>query len=633
MTTETFTASQNWVAPTGVSSTTAEVWGSGGAGGGQNLSSDGGGGGGGGAYSRATGIVVVPASSYKVTVGPAGIGVAGACGGMGTSSSFVSSSTVLAVGGVGGCPSTGTPPAGGLGGAATSGAGGLKWSGGQGEKGRDSNTGTGGYGGSSAGTGANGWSGPQTWSTATYPTASTPSGGGHGGDGGAAGANGSAPASGNGGGGGGSGDTTPAKTGGNGAVGKVILTYSKPSNAPSQNSPANSATGVSITPTFLMTATDPDTVADNLSYKVTIYSNSGCSSVVQTNDQAVSSTGWTGSDATCAANPTACYLSGTQGSFLTQTALSNSTQYWWKASAKDPDGNTAFTDSATCNTFTTVSANSAPTLSAQTIERTTLTLNENSYVWASSTVLVTDTNFCTDISNVSAKLYLASTTNTGTTCGYNGNNCYTASSCVATTTGNTCGASDTTVQYDCGFKIWYTAEATDASAPTWASSIWSVSATATDSVSNTGNATNTTQTVEVGTLNALALSGNIAYPQTNPNANTGATNQTVTVTNTGNTAIDAEISGDVMCTTYPTCPTNFFGPSQQKFGASNVTYASLANLLSATATPATIQINLAKPTSTTTPITIDLFWGIAIPLGKAAGIYTGQNIFTAILNI
>lgn len=274
----------------------------------------------------------------------------------------------------------------------------------------------------------------------------------------------------------------------------------------------------------------------------------------------------------------------------------------------------------------------APTLSNNRLDRTTLTLNENTFVWASSSVLVTDTNGCSDISSVSAKLYLTSPANSGTLCSYDGNNCYVASSCVATTTGNQCSA-DNDVEYDCGFQIWYTAEATDTSAPTYSSSIWSVSATSTDSTALTGTATNTAQTVEVGTLNALSLSGNISYPETNPNNNTGATNQTVTVTNTGNTAIDAEISGDVMCTIYPSCSTSFFGPSQQRFGASNVTYASLANLLSATATPATIQINLAKPTSTTTPVTIDLFWGIAIPVGKATGVYTGQNIFTAVANI
>ncbi len=358
-TTETFTTSTTWTAPTGVTSVTAEVWGGGGGGGGQNLASDGGGGGGGGAYSKQTAITVVPGNSYTVTVGSGGTGGTSGCGTTGGDSWFVNTSTVLAKGGVGGCNSTGTPPAGGLGGAAASGVGGTKFDGGQGEKGKDNANGVGGYGGSSAGTAAGGFSGPQTWSTEIYPTASTPTGGGDGGDGGAKSANGVAPVSGNGGGGGGSGEGT-AMTGGAGAVGKVILTYNKPPNAPTQNSPTQSATDVSVTPTFLMTATDADTAVDNLSYKVTIYSNSGCTAVVQTNDQAVSSTGWTGTNATCTAAPTACYTSGTQGSFLTQTALSELTQYWWKASAKDPDGNGSFTDSSTCNSFTTGSA--GPTL-------------------------------------------------------------------------------------------------------------------------------------------------------------------------------------------------------------------------------------------------------------------------------
>ena len=387
--TETFTTSTTWTAPTGVTSVTAEVWGGGGGGGGQNLASDGGGGGGGGAYSIKAGIVVVPATGYTVTVGGAGTGNAGCTASTaGGDSSFVNTATVLAKGGSPGACSTGTPPAGGLGGAAASGVGDTKFGGGQGEKGRNNNAGLGGYGGSSAGTAANGWSGPQTWSTATYPTASTPAGGGHGGNGGAtANAAGSAPASGNGGGGGGAADGTNI-SGGNGAVGKVILTYNKPPNAPSQDSPANSATGVSVTPTFLMTATDADTTVDNLSYKVTIYSNSACTTVVQTNDQAVSSTGWTGTDATCTASPTACYLSGTQGSFLTQTALSASTQYWWKASAKDPDGNGTFTDSSTCNTFTTAAASSL-TFVVSTDNFSTLT--PGSPVFATTTLSV-DTN-------------------------------------------------------------------------------------------------------------------------------------------------------------------------------------------------------------------------------------------------
>jgi len=603
--TETFTSTTTWTAPPGVTSVQAEVWGGGGGGGGQADSADGGGGGGGGAYSRENSATVAPGNVYTVTVGSAGTGSTGCTASTaGGDSWFISTATVLAKGGSPGACSTGTPPVGGAGGASGSGVGDAVFSGGQGEKGVNNNNGRGGYGGSSAGTGADGWSGPQTFSTVTYPTANTPTGGGHGGDGGTANTNGNAPASGNGGGGGGAGDDTDAsdQTGGAGAVGKIILTYNKPPNAPTQNSPSNGATGVSVTPTFLMTATDADSTVDDISYKVTIYSDSACTTTstfypdpdpettsvdgdtarsnttsaneswtqvrgssgnvvthdanyaevgieadadtsdswqamfravfgfdtsgipntdtidsatlgfvgiakvddfsqslvidrnppatattlavgdyniagwtaaggveqstarmpiaaisnvagstynyfilnstglgnvsktgvswfgvrvssdfddspptwvtnddsylwirtaeistakpkltvvhsvpaTQTNDQAVSSTGWTGTDATCTASPTSCYASGTQGSFLTQTALANSTQYWWKASAKDPDGNGSFTDSSTCNSFTTA-ANQSLSFSISDNDIFFGTLDSANERWATGT--------------------------------------------------------------------------------------------------------------------------------------------------------------------------------------------------------------------------------------------------------
>jgi len=169
----------------------------------------------------------------------------------------------------------------------------------------------------------------------------------------------------------------------------VTVHYNEAPNTPTQNSPANSATGVSLTPTFLMTATDND--SDKLGYKVTIYSNSGCTTVVQTNDQAVSATGWTGTDASCTAVPTSCYVSGTQASFLTQTALSASTQYWWKASAKDPDGTGNFTDSSTCNTFTTGVAQSLTfSISDNTIGFATLTSSAARYATGDTTGSTTE---------------------------------------------------------------------------------------------------------------------------------------------------------------------------------------------------------------------------------------------------
>ncbi len=131
----------------------------------------------------------------------------------------------------------------------------------------------------------------------------------------------------------------------------VTVYYNESPNSPSLDLPANGASAVSLNPTFKMTASDND--SDKLGYKVTIYSDSGCTSVVQTNDQAVGSTGWSGTNTTCTNNPTDCYTSGTQATYQAQTPLVANTQYWWRPSAKDPDGTGNFADGASCNSFTT----------------------------------------------------------------------------------------------------------------------------------------------------------------------------------------------------------------------------------------------------------------------------------------
>jgi hypothetical protein len=134
------------------------------------------------------------------------------------------------------------------------------------------------------------------------------------------------------------------------ATSTVTTTSSNsPPNAPSENSPANGVQNVSTAPTFLMTATDPD--SNSLQYKVIIYSNSGCTSIVQTDDESASQTGWSGQNTSSSKE----YTSGTQGSFTVQSALSQSTTYYWTASAKDPEGTNTWTNSVACNSFTTTS--------------------------------------------------------------------------------------------------------------------------------------------------------------------------------------------------------------------------------------------------------------------------------------
>ncbi|MDR3402814.1 MAG: prepilin-type N-terminal cleavage/methylation domain-containing protein, partial [Chthoniobacter sp.] len=98
-------------------------------------------------------------------------------------------------------------------------------------------------------------------------------------------------------------------------------------SAPSQDSPLNGATGIGATPVLTMTATDPN--GDALRYKVTIYSNSICTTAVQTDSETASQTGWSGQNA----SSSSAFTSGTQGTYTVQTALSAGTTYYWTASA------------------------------------------------------------------------------------------------------------------------------------------------------------------------------------------------------------------------------------------------------------------------------------------------------------
>lgn len=175
--------------------------------------------------------------------------------------------------------------------------------------------------------------------------------------------------------------------------------------------------------------------------------------------------------------------------------------------------------------------NSSPVVSSVSFNGgNNLTLTENTFVHATATMTVSDSNGCSDISSVNAQLAFAASVGAadGGTCSYDANTCYIAHSCTATTTGNTCtGGADTSVEYDCSFEVWYPARPTDGSSPGLSAAIWYVAATSTDG-SGSGTATNTSETIDIATLNSINITSSISYPATSAGGNTGATNQTVT---------------------------------------------------------------------------------------------------------
>lgn len=117
--------------------------------------------------------------------------------------------------------------------------------------------------------------------------------------------------------------------------------------APTLNEPANLATGISIKPTFKMTATDPE--SDDIQYKIQLASEGTCTVILQTFDQSSSQTGWSWQDSGAGAR----YKSGTQGVYDVQIPLAPNTAYYWRAAAKDPLGDNAWGAWSGCNSFTT----------------------------------------------------------------------------------------------------------------------------------------------------------------------------------------------------------------------------------------------------------------------------------------
>jgi hypothetical protein len=124
---------------------------------------------------------------------------------------------------------------------------------------------------------------------------------------------------------------------------------------PTLTAPSSGATGVSTTPAFSFSDTDPN--SDDIQFKINLF-QSDCSTSVATYDMASGQTGWSPTfNGTAGAGLT--YTSATAGSgvsFTPSSALSASTTYCWSVSAKDPGGSNTTTTSATQSFTTTAGA-------------------------------------------------------------------------------------------------------------------------------------------------------------------------------------------------------------------------------------------------------------------------------------
>jgi hypothetical protein len=234
---------------------------------------------------------------------------------------------------------------------------------------------------------------------------------------------------------------------------------------------------------------------------------------------------------------------------------------------------------------------------------------------------------------------------------YNANNCYTSTipqaswnlSCTASTTSCT-GPTDTNMIFNCTFPLWYIADPTDGGAtntPQFATN-WSAAIAPRDDDGAQAVLTRGSIGQELLSFLAVALdTAAIPYGELEPGDRTDPLVATTTLRATGNVGIDQLLTGEAMCGTYTsavTCPnsaTSTIPESYQVYATSTVTYGSATSALRtlSSTTQKELEINVFKPTSTSTQTSGVTYWGIEVPISiTLAGSYTGENTFYGRVN-
>ena len=137
---------------------------------------------------------------------------------------------------------------------------------------------------------------------------------------------------------------------------------------PTLDSPANNATGQSLTPKLKTTTHDND--GDYLRYKIQLCTDLAMTTSCQTFDETASQTGWSGQNT----QTNTAYTSGSQAVYTVQSPLLPATPYYWRSYAIDPAGtNTWNATQATPFSFTTGS--SSPTFQMEGINMQGINVN------------------------------------------------------------------------------------------------------------------------------------------------------------------------------------------------------------------------------------------------------------------
>ncbi len=226
---------------------------------------------------------------------------------------------------------------------------------------------------------------------------------------------------------------------------------------------------------------------------------------------------------------------------------------------------------------------------------------------------------------------------------YDANDCYTDTNPFFTPTcyqiaGDCAGATQSSVEWECTFPMWYIADPTDVGS-TYAAEDWRGAARATDDDTATGPYSMDDEGAGLASeviqfLSFRATGTPIAYGSLEPGNNTGTHIGTTTIFATGNTGIDEYLSGDAMCVTYPSCTGNatstIYVPYQHyATTSSSIAYGSGTELSTST-TPVLVGVDILKTTATSSPEEDDTYWGIEVPSSITyAGDYIGRNYIDA----
>ncbi len=224
---------------------------------------------------------------------------------------------------------------------------------------------------------------------------------------------------------------------------------------------------------------------------------------------------------------------------------------------------------------------------------------------------VSDTDGFADIVSVAAVFYRSGVAS-GPDCTADNNNCYRPPNCSLT------GGSGNTIDYSCSIALQYFADPTDSG--TYVSDTWKVRVRVTDSVESVDD---TNYSNELNSLLAISVSpSNINFGS----LALGATSNSIQidVKNSGNVAADSAVSSGGNLT----CAVGSILVANQKYGRTDVDYASLEYTLSTT--PNNAGLTLPAQTDDATSISDQLFFRILIPSSGVRGACNGVTNINAI---